>query len=177
MGKNGPGTKKQPAPEGGLSLVFNKLSTMWETHLFRFRFCCRSLSLRAFFLGLFGFLLRVRLQAQTVVFWLDGNDLEIVALSDLDILDLILIELRDVSQSVDILVQLGEDTERVDLGDLTEDLLSNLVLLVHILPGIAFQGFYREGNARIIDTDDLAFDLLAYIEQLRRVIDELPGEF
>ncbi len=78
---------------------------------------------------------------------------------------------------MDVPVELGEDTERIDLRDLAEDLLADFVFLVDILPRIAFQRLDREGNAGIIDTDNLTFDFLSHVKELGWVVDELPSKF
>ena len=111
---------------------------------------------------------------------LDDLDVHRLALRDdlARVLDVVLRELGDVHEALDTREDLDEGAERDDLRDATLDDVVLVVVLEHLLPGIALGLLEpeRDALAVAVDVEHLDLDGLADLEHLGRVVDVRPRE-
>ena len=83
-----------------------------------------------------------------------------------------------MDQTFDDVIDLDEGTERHELGDPALDDVTDLVAAGELPPRVFLGRLERERHplALEIDVEDLDLDLLADLDDLRWVIDVLPGE-
>ena len=96
----------------------------------------------------------------------------------LRVLDVTVGELGDVHQALDAVLDGDEDTELDDLGDLALDDLAGNVGASEALPRILLSRLQGQGDTLTveIDVEHLDGDLVADLDDLRRVVDVLPGQ-
>ena len=87
-------------------------------------------------------------------------------------------KLGDVHQALDAVLDGDEDTELDDLGDLALDDLAGNVGASEALPRILLSRLQGQGDTLTveIDVEHLDGDLVANLDDLRRVVDVLPGQ-
>lgn len=116
-----------------------------------------------------------------MVFWIDVDDAEIEFVADAS--DLVHVfhwlagEFADVSEAVNVWIELHEEAEWVDLEDASFDGLADLVFRRNGLPRIVDELFHREEDLASFDVDDLSTHAVADFERVTWVIDALPGDF
>ncbi|CAB5019044.1 unannotated protein [freshwater metagenome] len=112
----------------------------------------------------------------------DVDDLDhdvVVDLNDLlGDLDVALGQLGDVHQALDPLFDAHEGAERDELGDLAGHDLTHLVRAGEVLPGVFLRRLERQRDALAVhvDVEHLDGDLVADVDDLRGVVDVLPGQ-
>lgn len=82
----------------------------------------------------------------------------------------------DVYQAFDARLQLDERTVVGDVRDGTGDLLADRILRTDAIPRIGLELLHAERDAVgfLVDADDLNLDLLADVQDLRRMVDAAP---
>src|SRR6185312_8302986 len=93
-------------------------------------------------------------------------------------LDVLAREFGDVHEALDAVCDANERTERHELGDLAGRDLTDRVGAGEDLPRVFLRRLERQGDtlALEVDLEDLDGDLLANLNNLRGVLDVLPGE-
>src|ERR1700693_753238 len=90
--------------------------------------------------------------------------------------DMVLAQLRDVHQTVDVVLQLNERAKAGELADFAFHQIADLVLLIDYFPRIVAQLFDAEADPLIcfVDVNDFGFDFVGFLKHFARMID-LPG--
>src|ERR671914_2173053 len=121
-------------------------------------------------------------QADAAPVEVDVDDLDEDLVADLDDLlgdlDVALGQLGDVHQALDALLDPDERAERHQLGDPSWHDLPDLVGAGELLPGVFLCRLERQRDplALHVDVEHLDGDLLADLDDLRWVVDVLPGQ-
>ena len=93
-------------------------------------------------------------------------------------LDVVRGHLGDVHQTLDAFADLDERAERHELGDPAVDELADLVAVGELLPRVLLRRLERERDALAgeVDVEHLHGDLVADLDDRRRVVDVLPRQ-
>ena len=67
----------------------------------------------------------------------------------LDLLDALFADLRDVNQTVNVVLESNGRTKAGEFGDVAGDEITDLVILVNVLPRVLAQLFQAERNALV----------------------------
>ena len=86
-----------------------------------------------------------------------------------------------MNQAFDAGLELDEGAKLGDSRDCSAYTLAGLILFGHQVPGIGLQLLHAERNAAtalataVLDLEDLHLDLVAWLQQVRRLVDAAPG--